>query len=89
MQFQHEYLEDAHKHSSFHKNEILQSDYCGCFYCLSIFKSNEIVEWIDEEKPKGETALCPFCTIDSVIGDKSGFPVADKDFLSAMYSFYF
>ena len=82
-------LEAAHKHSIFNKNEILNSDICGCFYCLKTFKPTEIIEWTDEDNPKGETAQCPFCAIDSVLGDKSGFPVDNIDFLVQMRSFYF
>ena len=89
MQYQRDYLEAAHKHCIFHNNEISKSDFCGCFYCLVIFKSTEIVEWTDEDNPKGQTALCPLCGIDSVIGDKSNFPVTDKNFLNQMHSFYF
>lgn len=89
MEYRIEYLEAAHKHSIFNKKEILKSDLCCCFYCLKNFKSNEIAEWTDTDNSKDETALCPLCEIDSVIGDKSGFPVTDKIFLNDMYSFYF
>lgn len=89
MQFQNDYLEAAHKHSIFHKNEISQSDLCGCFYCGGIFKPTEIIEWVDEDNPKGQTALCPICGIDAVIGDKSAFPITDKNFLNEMHFLYF
>jgi acetone carboxylase gamma subunit len=36
----------------------------------------------------GTTALCPYCGIDSVIGDKSGFPIT-KEFLEKMYQHWF
>lgn len=35
----------------------------GCFYCITIYGSSEIKEWIDG----GQTALCPHCGIDSVL----------------------
>ncbi len=84
-----DFLEAGYSHSIFHKNEVLESNQCGCFYCLKVFNPGEIVEWIDEDNPKGITALCPFCGIDSVIGDRSGFPVTDKDFLIQMHGLYF
>ena len=87
--YQRDYLKVAHKHSSLHKKEVLQSDLCGCFYCLKTFKSDEIAEWIDTDNSKDETALCPLCGIDSVIGDKSGLPVTDAIFLNDMNSLYF
>jgi hypothetical protein len=89
MRYEVSLLEAAHKHSIFHKDEILNSNLCGCFYCLKTFKPQEIIEWTDEDNPKGETALCPFCEIDSVIGDKTGFPIDDINFLEEMRSFYF
>ena len=35
------------------------------FYCNRIFDAEKIHEWIDDEN--GQTAVCPFCGIDSVI----------------------
>jgi len=83
-----EYLKSAHKHSIFHKKEIMQSRLCGCFNCLRMFQPDEIFNWCDEDNPKGSTAMCPFCYIDYVIGSKSGFPVDDPDFLEEMYSYF-
>lgn len=75
----------AHSHCSGHREELEASKLCGCFYCLRIFPPNKIVEWIDDPD---ETAMCPFCGIDSVIGDKSGYPLTEK-FLSRMYRYWF
>ena len=82
------YLKSAHKHSIFHKKEIMESRICGCFNCLRTFQPGEIFNWCDEENPKGATAICPYCYVDSVIGSKSGFPVDDPDFLEEMYSYF-
>ena len=84
-----EYLEAAHKHSIFHKKEILESDICGCFYCKRIFLLTEIRGWCDKNNPKGSTALCPKCGIDSVLGSKSGYPVDDIIFLKEMNEYWF
>ena len=79
----------AHQHSSNHREQIQNSDICGCFYCLSIYRPTEINEWIDkDEKEIGQTALCPRCAIDSVIGDKSGIPI-DQEFLKNMKIVWF
>jgi hypothetical protein len=72
-------VERAHKHSIRHRPELWASTLCGCFYCLETFIPDEITDWTD----KGDTALCPNCGIDSVIGDASGFPVT-PEFLAAM-----
>lgn len=64
----------AHKFSSNHREQILQSKLCGCFFCLSIFTPSSIERWIDRDK----TALCPNCHIDAVIGSKSGLAVTEN-----------
>ncbi|MCA9533471.1 MAG: hypothetical protein KC593_07335 [Myxococcales bacterium] len=66
-----------------HRDEVLASDLCGCFYCLATFAPTTIVEFTDQVDGVGVTALCPRCGIDSVIGSASGFPV-DRTFLQAM-----
>jgi len=68
-----------------HREEVLKSGDCGCFYCLSVFKPIDISEWVDDD----QTALCPNCGVDSVIGDKSGYPVTDINFLEQMHTFWF
>lgn len=75
----------AHEFSSNHKEQILKDEKCGCFFCLRIFNPNEIVDWIEDEKG---TAICPYCDIDSVIGESSGYPIT-KEFLKKMKEYYF
>ncbi|HLK28653.1 MAG TPA: hypothetical protein VKT28_08730 [Puia sp.] len=82
-------LRAAHQHSIFNKDEILESQVCGCFYCLKNFAPQQITEWVEEGDNRHETALCPFCSIDSVIGNKSGYKVDDKNFLKTMYDYFF
>lgn len=74
----------AHKASSLHRDKVLASDTCGCFYCLSCFGPGEVVEWTDRD----QTALCPRCGIDSVIGSASGWPLT-ADFLREMRAHWF
>jgi len=83
------YLKKAHEHSIYNEEEILKSDICGCFYCKSTFSPSEIVEWCDVGSPKGSTALCPKCRIDSVLGSVSGYPVDDLEFLEEMRLYWF
>jgi len=51
---------------------------------MAIFKPGEIDVWIDED----QTALCPKCGIDSVIGSASGFPIT-KEFMQKMHDYWF
>jgi hypothetical protein len=75
---------DAHGHSSRHRAEIEASRSCGCFYCLRTFPPAQITCWIVDEG----TALCPYCGIDSVIGDAAGYDVSEP-FLSRMHAAWF
>ena len=82
-------LRMAHKKSIYHRAEIERSQRCGCFHCSKIFSPDEIVCWTDTSKPHSQqSALCPSCGIDSVIGDASGFPIAE-DFLEEMRRAWF
>jgi hypothetical protein len=74
----------AHAFSSHHRRLLIQSESCGCFYCLAIYSPVEIVDWTDE----ADTALCPKCGIDAVIGSKSGYPVT-PGFLEKMQEHWF
>ena len=75
----------AHKHSIRHRREVEASERCGCFHCLAIFTPDAIESWLDEGDG---TALCPKCSIDSVIGSASGYPIT-RDFLERMKAHWF
>jgi hypothetical protein len=82
-------VERAHKHCGWNRQELFASDRCGCFCCCAVFKATEITEWIDEDDEGiGQTAMCPRCGIDSVIGSASGFPITAR-FLAKMESHWF
>lgn len=79
----------AHDRSSNHRAEVLASVKCGCFYCCANFRPDEILEWADEDNGReGQTAICPRCGIDAVIGDKSAVDVS-HDFLARMNEYWF
>ena len=81
-------LEEANKHTLFHREELMQSETCGCFQCGAIFKPDEIKEWEYEKKGVGTTALCPNCGMDTVVGSASGYPI-NEDFLTQMHQRWF
>jgi len=60
----------------------------GTFYCGAIFSPKEVKEWVDEEEGVSQTALCPRCGIDAIIGSKSGYPIT-ADFLGIMKIHWF
>ncbi|MDO8415598.1 MAG: hypothetical protein Q7S87_05240 [Agitococcus sp.] len=45
------------------RQACLSASACGCYYCHNIFEPKKIAAYTDS----GQTALCPFCGIDSVI----------------------
>jgi hypothetical protein len=74
----------AHKHCSSNRDELERSELCGCFHCMSMFPPGAIVEWIED----GQTAICPECPVDSVIGSASGYPIT-RSFLERMHAHWF
>jgi hypothetical protein len=74
----------THKHSAHHEQEILNSSLCICFYCLAFFTPDKIDDWIDSD----QTAMCPYCGIDAVIGDASGYPIS-REFLEGINQCWF
>lgn len=76
--------EEIYKHSCRNHAELKQSLKCGCFSCGRIFDATEVEDYIDG----GETALCPYCSVDSVIGDASGIELNPK-LLSELKQMYF
>ena len=86
MSYPEAYLRAAHTHCSNHRVEVEASRVCGCFYCLQNYAPTDIENWVDDP---GGTAICPQCSIDSVIGEASGYPVTKPEFLDAMHEFWF
>ena len=64
----------AYKQSMNNRVAVLRSDACGCFRCLSVFEPSDVKTWIDT----GQTAVCPRCGMDAVIGSASGFEVTGE-----------
>ena len=85
VKMEEEQLHEIHNYSSYHKKMIRNSSVCGCFYCCRTFEPVDIEEWVDG----GQTAICPYCGIDSVIPGASGIDVDDEELLKEMYKYYF
>ena len=94
-------LKLAHAHCYGNRSEVLASEICGCFSCLLIFPPADIAAWIPEYEPSlfegnvltarskiEPTAICPECSVDSVLGSRSGYPITD-DFLRRMQARWF
>ena len=73
----------AHDHARHNKEELAASTKCGCFFCRAIFDPIVPMEFVEND-----TALCPSCGIDAIIGDKAGFELTNE-FLLAMFKRWF
>lgn len=64
------------------KSTIEDSKYVGCFHCLHRYPSSFVTKYgVD----KGDdTAICAVCGEESVLGDKTGWPIQDDSFLQHM-----
>lgn len=73
-----------HSHTLRNYQEIQNSEYCGCIACQKIYPADVVIDFIDD----GETALCPECGVDAVIGDGSGLAL-NKEILKALNTRWF
>ena len=74
----------AHVHCTRNRDMLEADTECGCFHCLRVYDPAQIQKWIDN----GQTALCPHCGVDSVIGEGAGYPLTDA-FLKGMHVRWF
>ena len=75
----------AHEFCTNNKTSLKRDKKCGCFHCMKIYDPIEIKDWITDADG---TAICPYCGIDSVLGESSGYPITE-DFLSEMNDYWF
>lgn len=83
-----ERLNYAHMFSIYNGNSVKKSDKCGCFYCCKVFPASEVDETTIEPGDNPDTALCPYCMIDSVLFD-SDWNDLSPEFLCKMYEYFF
>lgn len=76
-------LAALHSKSSRHRALLSHAKICGCFYCFHEFPFEEITEWIDDN----ETARCPYCSVDAVLGFDTS--TADQELLHQMHERWF
>ena len=86
----------AHRHTTHNRAELEASTLCGCCSCLETFRPEEIVAWTgldmsnfdNPDAASAETALCPRCGSEALIGDRSGYHLS-PDFLGRMNQAWF
>ena len=67
------------KFSLMNRDMIALSQKCGCFHCLKEFERKDIKEWTDNN----DTAVCPFCSNECVIGDACGYEINPQSLQNA------
>ncbi len=79
-------LSHAHAKSFANRKALEATKRCGCFNCERIFHPAAITDWVPDGP--GDTAICPFCGIDSILPDGVGFPVT-AEYIKRMKQAYF
>jgi hypothetical protein len=59
-----------HTHTRGNRLELEQSEVCGCLACERIYSPTEVLNF-----SRGDSALCPHCGADAVVGSASGIPI--------------
>ncbi len=86
----------AYRYTTNNHAQIEASTWCGCCSCVQLFPAEEVVAWtgltmdnLDDPKAiANQTALCPRCGMEAVLGDKSGVPLG-APFLARMNEAWF
>lgn len=79
-------LKNFIKFATSNRNELEKDSKCGCYYCGTIFSPKEITQWIEDRD--GDTAVCPYCSVDSVVGESCGYQI-NKELLDQLYTYWF
>lgn len=86
----------AYRYTTNNHAQIAASTVCGCCNCVAVFRPDDIVGWtglevhnMDDPQAIGQqTAMCPRCGSEAVLGDGCGFPI-NANFLARMNEAWF
>jgi hypothetical protein len=68
------------------RDQVQKSGLAGCYYCRQVYRASEVEEYIDVND---KTAVCPRCGIDAVLGDASGLPITNTDYMRSISIYAF
>jgi hypothetical protein len=74
----------AARRASLHRAELEAAGTCACYFCFKKFATGTIKTWVDGN----QTALCPHCGLDAVLGGGDGLRIDDR-FLRRLHQHYF
>ena len=89
-------IEAAFDHMDHNWSEVIESQVVGCTFCRAQFGPTDVSHvygWDEgaafdrplQEAIPNDTVCCPKCDLPYVIGDASGLPVSDKNYLNAVF----
>lgn len=81
---QEDQLKDLHLRTYLNASDFQSGKECCCIYCQRFFPTDKVVEFVDDD----DTALCPYCGIDSVIALGADVEVS-KELLAELNKRYF
>lgn len=73
-------LKSVKKHLHNNDVEILDSKECVCLACRRSFSARSVSDWFNDKG--NNTALCPECGMEAVLGDASGIVLNHEDVLA-------
>ena len=85
---EHERMNYAHMFSIYNEPSVKKSHMCGCFYCGKVFPAELVRNFAYEFEDNPNTAICPYCMIDSVLADADWKDLSPA-FLEKMYKRFF
>lgn len=80
-------MDELNRLTAYNRRRVERSKKCGCFHCGSTFKGSEVAEWLHEEDGE-DSALCPYCGVDSVIYGTKKYQLSTA-MLSSLYMKWF
>jgi predicted esterase YcpF (UPF0227 family) len=83
-----ERIQHAHMYSIYNESSIKKSHMCGCFYCGKVFPSELVEDFAIEFSENGDTGICPYCMIDSVLAG-ADWKDLSPEFLKKMKEYWF
>lgn len=57
------------------RQQLELSTEAGCYHCLAVFDAREVTRYVDN----GDTAVCPRCGIEAVLGSATGYRLTRKE----------
>ncbi len=80
MHWTFEHFMKAREFSFNNKESIQNSQKAACYCCMNFLNATDIKDYTSDDN----SAICPICGTDAVIGDASGQPIDIMQFLEHM-----